>query len=335
MALFPTHRNRVAGGALALMLLTTLGITVAGPEDDSASAPGVPSSATPGAEAVAPSTAGSDVALDRLAGDGTIPWPEDGQTAVELEGAGPVGARGEQRPVPIASLAKVMTAYVILKGHPLRQGEPGPDITVDRQAAHEVGVGGESTVPVQAGDRYSQRQLLEMLLIPSGNNIARLLARWDSGSQDAFVKKMQRAADELGMDHSRYTGASGIEPTTTSTATDQLKLVRQVMKDPVFRAVVASRNVTVSGIGPITNTNPLLDTPGVVGIKTGSSTPAGGNLLWACEIRVGDTTRLLTGAVLHQRANTTPGEGLRAAVDNSRSLITALRDRLASARTEG
>ncbi|MGW5779184.1 D-alanyl-D-alanine carboxypeptidase family protein [Streptomyces sp. NPDC003863] len=311
-----SHRNRVAGGALALGLLTVLGVSVYGTVEGSGS----------GSAVVSP--AGPDGGRQAIVDGGAVPWPEDGQAAVVLEGAGPVGTRGEQRPVPIASLAKVMTAHVILEEHPLRADEPGPMIEVDRQTAYEVGVGGESTVPLQAGRRYSQRQLLEMLLIPSGNNVARLLARWDSGSQEAFAEKMRRAAARLGMKHSAYTGASGIEATTTSTAADQLALARKAMQNPVFRDIVGTRSVTVPGVGPITNTNPLLDTPGVVGIKTGSSTPAGGNLLWACEVRVGDTPRLLIGAVLHQRANTTPGEGLRAAVDSSRRLIAGLRDSL-------
>ncbi|MFF5711535.1 D-alanyl-D-alanine carboxypeptidase family protein [Streptomyces sp. NPDC012756] len=311
-----SHRNRVTGGALALGLLTVLGVSVYGTAEGSGS----------GSAVVSP--AGPVGGLQAIVDEGAVPWPEGGQTAVVLEGAGPVGTRGEQRPVPIASLTKVMTAHVILEEHPLPAGEPGPMIEVDRQTAYEVGVGGESTVPLRAGRRYSQRQLLEMLLIPSGNNVARLLARWDSGSQEAFAEKMRRAAARLGMKHSTYTGASGIEATTTSTATDQLALARKAMQNPVFRDIVGTRSVTVPGVGPITNTNPLLDTPGVVGIKTGSSTPAGGNLLWACEVRVGDTTRLLIGAVLHQRPNTTPSEGLRSAVDSSRRLMAGLRDSL-------
>ncbi|MFI7005453.1 D-alanyl-D-alanine carboxypeptidase family protein [Streptomyces sp. NPDC050145] len=309
LALALARRHRVAGGALALLALAVTAVTVE--------------------RGAAPASGGRSPVLD----GSTIRWPQDGQSAVELLGSGSPEARGDQRPVAIASLTKVMTAHVILKEHPLRPDEPGPQIEVDRQAVHEVAVGGESTVPLQSGRTYSQRRLLELMLIPSGNNAARLLARWDSGSQEAFVKKMRRAADELGMDRSTYTGASGIEPTTTSTAVDQLKLARQTMKDPVFREIVASRSVTVPGIGPITNTNSLLEIPGVVGLKTGSSTPAGGNLLWACEVRTGDTTRLLLGAVLHQRANTTPSEGLHAALESSRRLITDLRDRLSSART--
>src|SRR4051812_37569924 len=56
--------------------------------------------------------------------EGSLPWPADGQSTVEVEGMGSLGTKGTQKPVPIASVAKVMTAYVILKEHPL-QG-PGP-----------------------------------------------------------------------------------------------------------------------------------------------------------------------------------------------------------------
>ncbi len=127
-----------------------------------------------------------------------------------------------------------------------------------------------------------------------------------------------------------YTDASGIASATTSTAADQLKLAREAMRNPVLRDIVATRETTVPG-GPVANTNTLLGTSGVVGLKTGSSTPAGGNLLWAAET---DGTHLLLGAVLHQRANTTPAEGLTAALEASRTLIDGLRARLRSAGSE-
>ncbi|MGA5103228.1 D-alanyl-D-alanine carboxypeptidase family protein [Streptomyces cellulosae] len=263
--------------------------------------------------------------------DSDIPWPREGQAAVALEGSGQVLTHGVQRPVPIASLTKVMTAYVVLTGHPLRPGEEGPRIEVDRQAAYEAGVGGESTVVVTPGDRRTERELLQLLLLPSANNIARLLARWDAGSEEAFVRKMQRAAQDLGMRDTTYTDASGIASATTSTAADQLKLAREAMRNPVLRDIVATRETTVPGAGPVANTNTLLGASGVVGLKTGSSTPAGGNLLWAAET---DGTHLLLGAVLHQRANTTPAEGLTAALEASRTLIDGLRARLRSTGSE-
>ncbi|MFT2016742.1 D-alanyl-D-alanine carboxypeptidase family protein [Streptomyces sp. 796.1] len=261
-----------------------------------------------------------------------LPWPAEGQASVEVAGLGSLGSSGQQQPVPIASLAKVMTAYVILKEHPLRADEAGPRITVDATAEAESHSLSESTAPVRAGQRLTQRTLLELLLIPSGNNVARLLARWDAGSQQAFVAKMNRAAADLGMRRTTYTGASGIEPTTRSTADDQLKLARQAMQHPVLRTVVGLRETTVPDTpGVIANTNRLLAKPGVVGLKTGSSTPAGGNLLWAAEVGSGRARHLVLGAVLGQRAHTTPAEGMAAALTHSGELIDAVRQGLPAA----
>ncbi|MFD9604798.1 D-alanyl-D-alanine carboxypeptidase family protein [Streptomyces sp. NPDC059970] len=261
-----------------------------------------------------------------------LPWPQEGQTSIEVEGVGSLGSKGGQEPVPIASVTKVMTAYVILKEHPLKGGEKGPEITVDEAAAQEAHSLSESSAPVREGQRLTQRKLLELLLLPSGNNVARLLARWDAGSQEAFVAKMSRAAAGLGMTRTTYTGASGLEATTRSTADDQLKLARQVMKDPVLRAVVAMRETTVPGVpGTITNSNRLLEKPGVIGLKTGSGTAAGGNLMWAVEVKSGTARHLVLGVVLGQRANTTPAEGLRAALENSGRLVDAVQRGLPAA----
>ncbi|MEV7076318.1 serine hydrolase [Streptomyces sp. NPDC093990] len=280
------------------------------------------------------SRAGQTTARTVNSAAGTLPWPREGQTSVLVEGLGDrgdLGSKGAQKPVPVASLTKVMTAYVILRDHPLRMGETGPDITVDQQADDESVSGVESSVPVRQGQRLSERRLLELMLIPSGNNIARLLARWDAGSQEAFATKMNHAAHALGMRHTTYTSASGLESTTTSTSADQLKLARQVMRDEVIRSIVAMPSTTVPGTsGRISNTNALLGTSGVIGLKTGSSTPAGGNLMWAATASDGSGhDRLVLGVVLHQHAGTSPQQGLQAAFANSATLIEGVRQWLA------
>ncbi|MEU0568712.1 hypothetical protein ABZ297_25495 [Nonomuraea sp. NPDC005983] len=247
-------------------------------------------------------------------------WPAEGQAAVAVDGAG-TQVKGERTPVPIASLTKVMTAYVILERHPLKAGQDGPVITIDATAAAESSSSDESTVQVSEGQRFTERQMLQLMLIPSGNNIARMLARWDAGTQQAFAAKMNRAADQLGMDDTTYTGASGYEDSTTSTAADQLALTRAAMKSQVLRDIVATRELTVPGISrTITNTNTLLGKQGVIGLKTGSSTAAGGNLMWAARTQ----GRLVLGVVLHQRAGSPPAVGLRAALDSSATLIAAV-----------
>ncbi|MFG2075305.1 D-alanyl-D-alanine carboxypeptidase family protein [Nonomuraea maritima] len=240
-----------------------------------------------------------------------LPWPAEGQAAVEVEGIGSLGVSGDGEPVPIASVTKVMTAYVILRRHPLRPADPGPLVTVDRTAEEESHSPQESTVPVREGQRIGLRRMLELMLVPSGNNVARLLARWDSGSQQAFVRRMNAAARRLGMVGTTYTGAGGNEDSTVSTATDQLKLASTAMRDPVFREVVGEGHTELPGDARrFANTNTLLDRHGVIGIKTGSGTAAGGNLMWASRVR----GRLVLGVILGQAAGTDPVSGKEAAL---------------------
>ncbi len=271
---------------------------------------------------VPPTTVGS--AQPRPLNLPSVQWPSDGQSAAEVEGLGSLGTAGAQEPVPIASVTKVMTAYVVLQDHPLRDGEPGPEIIVDDQAAQESVSAEESTAPVRSGQRLTERQLLELMLIPSGNNVARLLARWDAGSQDAFVGKMNHAAAALGMTRTTYTGASGVEDSTISTASDQLLLARAAMRDEVLRAVVAEPSVRADG-RTIPNTNTLLGRSGVIGLKTGSTTAAGGALMWAAR---GAGDRLILGVVLHQNPGNSPNAGLQAALDASQRLIEGIQKSL-------
>lgn len=265
--------------------------------------------------AAAPSVAGATVTGVPL------PWPGEGQAAVEVEGLGSLGVSGEAEPVPIASVTKVMTAYVILRRHPLRPGEDGPLIEVDRTAADESYSGLESTVPLLEGRRIRLRRLLELMLVPSGNNVARLLARWDAGSEERFAARMNAAARRLGMGATTYTGASGNEDSTVSTAADQLVLAKAAMRDPVFRAVVARGDTAVPGdVRRLSNTNTLLNRHGVVGIKTGSGTAAGGNLMWASRVR----GRLVLGMILGQAAGSDPVTGKTAALEAGARMSAAV-----------
>ncbi|MFI0728999.1 D-alanyl-D-alanine carboxypeptidase [Streptomyces sp. NPDC021225] len=262
----------------------------------------------------------------------SLPWPDQGQSAVEVADVGSLGTSGAQKPVPIASVTKVMTAYIVLKDRPLKTSQPGPSIKIDAQAGKEANSQDESRVPVEEGQTFTERQMLEMLLIPSGNNIARLLARWDAGSEEAFVKKMNDAAKDLGMKNTVYTDPSGFKATTKSTASDQLKLARAVMRSKAFREIVATPNIKIPGLkNVIYNNNNLLVKPGVIGIKTGSSTPAGGALMWGAERTIDGKKRLILGVVLEQRAPGILQNSLDLVQANSYKLISAVQDGLTSA----
>ncbi|WP_415938141.1 D-alanyl-D-alanine carboxypeptidase [Streptomyces sp. 039-1] len=262
-----------------------------------------------------------------------LPWPGQGQSAIEVDGVGSLGTDGKQTPAPVASVAKIMTAYVILQEHPLKGNEDGEKITVDQQAEDESKLPDESTAAMSKGQQFTERQMLQMLMIPSGNNVARLLARWDSDSK-SFVAKMNAAAKDLGMKNSTYTDPSGLQKTTVSTAVDQIKLAKKVMQNDVFRSVVGMAKADIPGLdNTIYNNNDLLvQQVGVIGLKTGSSTPAGGNLVWAATKNVDGKTQTIYGAVMNQNAGTGKvWDSLHLALTNSQKLIDKVQKSLTTA----
>src|ERR1700761_7119966 len=155
-------------------------------------------------------------------------------------------ASPHQRPAPIASLAKVMTATVILERYPLSGAQDGFTLTVTEaqaQAEAQDAAQGQSVVAVRAGEQLSERQLLEALLISSANNIAQLLAAQVAGSETRFVAEMNAQARALGMDHTTSTDPSGFDSGTVSTAGDQLRIFQRAVRFPVFRQIVSMPTV--------------------------------------------------------------------------------------------
>ncbi|WP_239516603.1 serine hydrolase [Streptomyces sp. ICC4] len=247
----------------------------------------------------------------------SLPWPKEGQAYVAAAGLGPVGTFGEQKPVAIGSVAKAMTAYVILKDFPMKKGEKGQMIPVDKTAVDDgkKETEGESTVNnLKEGDKISQYDALAAIMIPSANNVARLLARWDGG-QEAFVKKMNATAKELGMTNTTYTDPSGLDATTVSTAEDQVKLGLKIVEMPELIAITKLPNWIDPSGKSWRNYNDLVPFNGSLGIKTGSTTKAGGNLLFAAEKKVGKTNQLIVGAVLGQHGVPILGTAISASKD--------------------
>ncbi|MET8772552.1 D-alanyl-D-alanine carboxypeptidase [Streptomyces sp. NPDC004658] len=267
-----------------------------------------------------------------FAGDRTqLPWPGEGQGWMDVDGVGTMGHFGKQTPVAIGSVAKTMTAYIILKDHPLKPGQEGPKIKIDATAEKEGGYNkaGESTLDtVKAGDTLTEKQALSAVLIPSANNIARLLARWDAGSEAAFVKKMNATAKELGMTRTTYTDPSGLKETTVSTAEDQVKLGRAFVKVPALVAISSAASWTDPSGKFWPNYNELPYRIGAIGIKTGSTTAAGGNLLFASRKQVGGQTVTIVGAILGQHKR----EILQTVNAVSKTALLAAQDALTSAK---
>jgi D-alanyl-D-alanine carboxypeptidase (penicillin-binding protein 5/6) len=208
-----------------------------------------------------------------------LPWPATGQAAVSVPSVGIDVTSGPETPVPIASLTKMMTAYVILHDHPVLVGQNGPDITMGQADVDDFNndtVQDGANAQVTVGEVLTERQLLEGLLVHSANNFADTLARWDAGSIPAFVAKMNSTAAELGMDHTHYADPSGFDQNSQSTAGDLLKVAGLDMENPTFAGIVRMSSVTLPVAGTISTYTPLLGFQGVIGVKSGFTTAAGG-----------------------------------------------------------
>jgi len=230
----------------------------------------------------------------------TIAWPKAGHAELAVAGIGVMGRSGNRKSVPIASVTKVMTAYLVLRDHPLAAGQNGPKIKVTHAEAASYArrrAAGESLVKVASGERITERQALQGLLLASGNNMADILARWDAGSVPTFITRMNQTAAELGLTSTHYADASGLNAASRSTTTDLLALAPAAMADPTFAALVRQTHATIP-LNKIKNTNKLLGRHGVIGIKTGSTRAAGGCLLFAAQRTVAGHVYTIYGARL-------------------------------------
>ena len=230
-------------------------------------------------------------------------WPVHGQAAFIESGQSQIQVGPNQHAAPIASVTKVMTAYLVLRDHPLQAGQDGPTLTLSASdvadTAHRRALG-QSIVSIAAGEQLTERQALQALLLPSANNIAAVLAKWDAGSTDQFVSQMSAAAQSLGMNDTRYTDPSGFAQSTVSTAADQVRIVQQAMSLPVFASIVAMPSATLPVAGTVANTDTLLGHDGFVGVKTGSDAAAGGCFSFQAVRTVGGKQTTITGVVLGQ-----------------------------------
>lgn len=250
-----------------------------------------------------------------------LPWPAQGQAFLDVEGVGEFGASGDlSAEVPIASITKMMTALQLLADHPIGPSGDGPVITVtqplfDAAKATETG---ESGVDLRVGEQLSLRQALEGMLLPSANNMARLLAAWDAGSIAGFVDRMNAQAKALGLAHTNYADPAGIDANSKSTAQDQVKLGEHALENAALTQIVNMRTAQLPVAGQVVNTDHLLGTDGDIGIKTGSTQAAGGCLLFATRTQVAGLPVTLVGAVLGQ-----PGASW-AIMDRAQSAAKAL-----------
>lgn len=171
----------------------------------------------------------------------------------------------------IASITKIMTAVVALENGDVKEPVIVP------ASAKQVG---ESTSFLRSGERLPLGDLLEALLVKSGNDAAVTIAEHVSEDEDEFVELMNAKAEELGLSRTHFTNSHGLDDSGHySCATDLAVLARYAMRKPFFRKLVAEKYADI-GTGRrrerVENTNILVGNyDGANGIKTGWTTDAG------------------------------------------------------------
>ena len=194
-------------------------------------------------------------------------------------------SRGLNTERPMASITKVMTAFVVI-----RAGRLDRTITISAAVTGYVRAHNASSAGLRPGDKLTARQLLYALLLPSGADAAYALAKAYGPGLAAFVAKMNATARLLGLRRTHFSNFDGLPYPTSysdySTAANLLVLARAAMLLPAFRAIVDRRGYRLAaGSGHLayrwTNLNPLIGRyPGAIGIKTGYTRAAGQCLLF-------------------------------------------------------
>ena len=183
---------------------------------------------------------------------------------------------------PIASLTKIMTAFLVLE-----QTAPTDVVTVSDEAAGPR-IAGISGLGLEAGERIRVNELLYALMLQSANDAAVALAEQVDGTEAAFVERMNARAAELGMARSRFASPNGLDDVGYSSARDLVRLTRAAFGASGFGSVVATRTHLVRSLDAdprtVQNRNVLLWLyPGALGVKTGFTTPAGFCVVAAAE----------------------------------------------------
>ena len=194
-------------------------------------------------------------------------------------------SRGLNTERPMASITKVMTAFVVIKAGHLDRKITVPYAVIGYVRAHYA-----SSAGLRPGDKLTARQLLYALLLPSGADAAYTLAKAYGPGLSAFVARMNATAWLLGLKRTHFSNFDGLPyPTsysTYSTPANLLVLGRAAMRLPAFASVVDQRGYRLAaGSGHHAyrwqNLNPLIGRyPGAIGIKPGYTRAAGQCLLF-------------------------------------------------------
>ena len=186
--------------------------------------------------------------------------------------------KNADKPMPPASMSKIMTTYMVFSR--LREGKLAMDDTlpVSERAWRRGGcVSDGSTMCLKLGERVKVEDLLQGIIVQSGNDASIVIAEGLAGSEEAFASEMNKKAKEIGLKGSVFRNSTGLpEPDHVMTARDLVVLAERTIEDfPEYYHYYSEKEFTYNGIKQ-GNRNPLLyKSVGADGLKTGHTKEAG------------------------------------------------------------
>ncbi len=260
----------------------------------------------------------------RLQDDVELAWPSVGQAAIGSMEDGLLARSSENEKLcPTASMAKVITALAIVEKQPFKSGQEGNTYTITKKDIAGLGayiLEGGSVLPIHIGMKLTQYQAMQRMLIASDNITADILVQRVFGTKEAYLSYVRNMLKRMGLSRTFVADASGFDPATVSIPSELVAIGIAALRNQVIARIVAQEQAQLPVAGIIKNTNQLLGTNGIIGIKTGTTSKAGSCLLFAARYSIGKSRRKKTivGVIMGDT--------------NHRSLYSDCRDLLASAK---
>ena len=249
----------------------------------------------------------NETLLKPLQQDVQLAWPAVGQAAIgSVEGGLLAYSSDNEKPRPTASMAKVITALAIMEKQSFKPGQEGQLYSITKNDIANLNVyisQGGSVLPILIGMKLTQYQAMQRMLIASDNIIADILVERIFGSKEAYVSYAQDMLKRMGLSRTVVADACGFNPATVSTPSELVTIGIAALKNPVIARIVAQQEAQIPVAGNIKNTNQLLGTDGIIGIKTGTTDAAGSCLLFAARYTAKDRQKVTIVAVIMGDAN--------------------------------
>jgi D-alanyl-D-alanine carboxypeptidase (penicillin-binding protein 5/6) len=257
-----------------------------------------------------------------------LSWPSKGSAAIYVPQLSVAASSPRQPREPIASLTKMMTAWVVLHRLPLTAGETGPCETVnasDLSLYHWDLAVDLSSAAIVEGETLCESTLLRGMLVHSASDYAQLLVVLVGMHEPTFISAMNQDARALGLKQTSYVDVMGLSTGDLSTAQNQAVLAATLMTDePVVQGMVDLSQVALPVAGVVTSFTPFVGQGGVIGVKSGFTTAAGGCDVMAVDDYIGSSVIVTYAVVLGEHSDNPLGTAGNDALLLSRSIRASM-----------